>query len=222
VLSDLRSCGAVDELGGALCIRAGVAVFVVKVDVSFLSSDGGERRVALLAAAAALADAELPRVEISGGNVVRVSDAEAAAAEPSTSTSTSESPFLSGLLLSLPVASTLATHGSTLVFDPDASESELAHSSVTVVVRAGDGALLGVEGGARRSAAGGSSSGANESGGGSESDGKNSSSSSSPSSFSGVIPLATLSQAALMGRARAAEASEALAAALEAKRKVKT
>ena len=231
VLSDLRACASVDEAGGALCIRRGVAVFVARVDVSFLSCDGGERGVALLAAAAALADARLPLVEISGGNVVRAgggvkggesggrgaggggggATTTAAAAEPSTPSS----PFPSGLLLrSLPVASTLATHGASPVFDPDARESELAHSSVTVVVRAGDGALLGVEGGVRRSASVGNESG-NDGGG-------ESSSSSNSSSFAGVVPLSVIRQAALLGRARAAEAAEALSAALEAKRKGKS
>ena len=46
VLSDLRACASVDEAGGALCIKRGVAVFVAKVDVSFLSwtaANGGSR-----------------------------------------------------------------------------------------------------------------------------------------------------------------------------------
>ena len=234
VLSDLRCCGAVDEAGGGLCIRRGVAVFVVKVDVSFLSSDGGERGVALLAAAAALADAQLPRVEISGGTVVRVDGGggggkeggerggrdgatTAAATDPPSTSSALPPPFLcsSGLLRSLPVASTLASHGAAPVFDPDARESELAHSSVTVVVRAGDGALLGVEGGVRRSAAG-------SEGGSGDGNGGGCGESSSSSSFAGVVPLSLISQAALLGRARAEEAAEALSAALEAKRKAKS
>ena len=181
--------------------------------------------------AAALADARLPAVEISGGNVFRVdargegkgaeerAAATAAAEPPSTSSSP---PFLSGLLLrSLPVASTLATHGSVPVFDPDAKEEELAHSGVTVVVRAGDGALLAVEGGVRRSSRGSSSSGSNgeslNTGTGSESSGSKSS-----SFFSGAtVPLSVLSEAAQLGRQRAEEAAEALSAALEAKKKKK-
>lgn len=217
VLSDLRCCGAVDEAGGALCIRRGVAVFVVKVDVSFLAADGGERGVALLAAAAALADARLPRVEISGGNVVRVDGKGGERGAEDEPPSTSEPSFLcsSSLLRSLPVASTLAAHGSSPVFDPDARESELAHSGVTVVVRAGDGALLGVEGAVRRCSVG--SGGFLEgSGDGDGGGGENGS-----SSFAGVVPLSLVSQAALLGRARAAEAAEALSAALEAKRKGK-
>ena len=235
VLSDLRSCGSVDETDGTLCIKSGVAVFVARVDVLFLSTDGGERGVALFAAAAALADARPPAVEISGGSVVRVdgnggkggeagpgaepggssrTTAAAAATEPSPS---ERAPLLSPsgpLLRSLPVASTLATHGSTAVFDPDAGESEIAHSSVTVVVRSGDGALLGVEGGARRSVAGETSRGDGSGSGGDGKGGKE-----NESSFGGVIPLSVLSQAVLLGRARAAEAAEALAAALEARRK---
>ena len=116
-------------------------------------------------------------------------------------------------------------HGSVPVFDPDArEESELAHSSVTVVVRAGDGALLSVEGGVRRSSApvgneSGNDGGGGGGGGGSES---KSGSNSSPSFAEGVVPLSVISQAALLGRARAAEAAEALSAALEAKRKGKS
>ena len=83
-----------------------------------------------------------------------------------------------------------------------------------MVVRAGDGALLGVEGGVRRSASVGNESG-NDGGG-------ESSSSSNSSSFAGVVPLSVIRQAALLGRARAAEAAEALSAALEAKRKGKS
>ena len=232
VLSDLRACAAVDESEGALCIKKGVAVFVAKVDVSFLSSDGGERSVALLAAAAALADARLPPVEISGGNVVRVADGEenrgdgattAAAGQPSASSPSPppSSPPLclpAGLLRSLPVASTLATHGAVLVFDPDARESELAHSIVTVVVRAGDGALLAVEGGVRRSA---SSASGNKEGSGSRDKGGDENGSSSSFS-SGVVPLSVITQAARLGRERAEEEAEALSAALEAKRKGKS
>ena len=87
-----------------------------------------------------------------------------------------------------------------------------------MVVRAGDGALLGVEGGVRRSAAG-SEGGSGDGNGG---NGGGCGESSSSSSFAGVVPLSLISQAALLGRARAEEAAEALSAALEAKRKAKS
>ena len=84
-----------------------------------------------------------------------------------------------------------------------------------MVVRAGDGALLGVEGGVRRSAAVGDESG-NDGGGES-------------SSTAATLPPSPESSRSLLsvrprfwGRARAAEAAEALAAALEAKRKGKS
>jgi len=114
--------GALDT--ASLCVAPGVAVWHVYIDALLLAADGGAPAALSLAAAAALADARVPRATVAAGDPPEVEvDDDLSVAVPLD-------------VAGVPVTIVVAVCGASAVADPDAAEEAAAGALVRVAVDA--------------------------------------------------------------------------------------